>query len=294
MPMNLIQLAPIIATISETILYLRRKSLLPQNMIHCNQICWEHKDPSVSDGIRFVCRVCRKRIPIREGSIFRNSRLPLNTLLLLVYCFANRISMTETLKLLVNAVSHTTVVQWFSYLREIMSHWLLNNPIVLGGNNAIVQMDEALIGNKRKYNRGAARGLQQWVFGMLDTVTKQCVLRLVADRTGNTLLPYITQYCVQNCEIHTDQGAMYNSLPQYGFTHKTVCHKDEFVAIDGTHTNNIEGFWSHLKNHFKCMCGTNLASLPLHVDEYMYRHNRKNHGDVFDLLLQDIATQYPV
>ena len=31
-----------------------------------------------------------------------------------------------------------------------------------------------------------------------------------------------------------------------------------------------------------------------HVHEFVYRYNRKNEGKIFDLMLIDIATYYPV
>ena len=33
---------------------------------------------------------------------------------------------------------------------------------------------------------------------------------------------------------------MYETLDKHGYIHKTVLHKQEFVAPGGTHTNNIE------------------------------------------------------
>ncbi len=294
MPVNILELAPIIATISETIAFLRQKGLLAQNMAHCGTPCYENANPNTSDSIMFQCRICKKKISVREGSIFSRSRLPLKTLLVIIYCFSNGVSFTETRKLLVNAVNKNTIVQWFAYLREICSQWLLANRIILGSNGAVVQMDEALVGSKRKYNRGAFRGNHNWVFGMLDTNTENCILRIVPNRKSTTLMPIITQFCVPNCEIHTDEGSMYNPLSQNGFTHKTVCHTNEFVAQDGTHTNTIEGFWGRFKRHFQSMCGTKNSQFALHVDEFMYRQNRKRDGNMFDVFIRDIATFYPV
>ena len=46
-----------------------------------------------------------------------------------------------------------------------------------------------------------------------------------------------------------------------------------------------------MKNHFKTMHGVTFDNLPLHLDEYIYRWNCKNEGDIFDLILNDIAEQ---
>ena len=294
MPLNVLQLAQILSSVSETISYLRNKGLLAKNMFHCGRECYENRNPNTSDTVMFQCKVCRKKISVREGSIFSRSRLPLKTLLVLIHSFANSLSMTETMKLLVGAINKNTVVQWFTYLREICSQYLVSHPVVLGQNGAVVQMDEALVGRKRKYHRGAILGMHEWVFGMLDTITKQCVLRIVKDRKSQTLLPIIQANCAANCEIHTDEGSMYNCLGPNGFTHKTVCHTNEFVSPEGIHTNEIEGFWGNFKAQFKSMRGTQKSLFPLHVDEMMYRQNRKFDGDMYDVFISDIAHFYPV
>ncbi len=164
----------------------------------------------------------------------------------------------------------------------------------MGQNGSVVQIDEAFIGAKRKYNRGYHRGITQCIFGMIDITTKRCVLRLVPNRKSETLVPIIKEYCEENAEIHSDQGTMYQNLMEEGFVHKTVCHEDNFVGPNGVHTNNIEGFWGHLKKHFRGMNGTNRDMLPLHVDEYMYRQNNKMNGDLYEIFLRDIARLYPV
>ncbi len=129
---------------------------------------------------------------------------------------------------------------------------------------------------------------------MLDVTTKKCVLRLVQNTKAETLVPIITNYCVQNAEIHSDEAAMYAHLNDIGFVHRTVCHTENFVGPNGVHTNNIESFWGHLKRHFRSMNGTNYWMLSLHVDEYMYRQNNKFNGELYDIFLRDIAMFYRV
>ncbi len=292
--MNIVELSEAISDVESTIKYLRNKNLLRKSYDHCGQQCYELYHKSTSDNLTFRCKVCRKKFSIRQDSIFSKSRLKLQNLLVLVYAFANGFSVTDAKKLLHDVVSERSIIQWYSYLREVCSEALLNTPIQLGGNGSIVEIDEAVLGAKRKYNRGYNRGITQWVFGLIDITSKKCVLRLVPNRQAQTLVPIITQNCVPNCTIHSDEAAMYTGLSGHGFTHRTVCHKDNFVAPNGVHTNTIEGFWGHLKAHFKAMNGTNRDMLPLHVDEFMYRHNNKGNGNLYDIFVQDIARYYPV
>ena len=292
--MNIVELSSIIGDIDSTIKYLRHNHLLKSDLDHCGQRCLEIFDNKTSDNWMFRCRRCRKKFSIRTDSIFSKSKLTLQNLLLLVYCFANSFSVTDARKLLKGLVSEKAIIQWYTYLREICSLSLLNTPLQLGSNGSIVQIDEAVIGAKRKYNRGYVRGITQWVFGMVDTTSKQSVLRLIQDRTAATLVPIIRQYCVPNAEVHSDEFASYNGLNGHGFVHRTVCHKDNFVSPQGIHTNDMVSYWGNMKTHFRSMNGTNMNMLPLHIDEYMYKHNNRQNGDMYDIFMQDIARFYPV
>jgi len=49
-------------------------------------------------------------------------------------------------------LSEPTVVDWFNFLREESTYNLLQEPILLGGEGNIVEIDESLM-VKRKYQR---------------------------------------------------------------------------------------------------------------------------------------------
>ena len=142
-------------------------------------------------------------------------------------------------------------------------------------------MDEAFIGHKRKYNRGAFRGNQYILFGIIDTETKKCIVQIVPNRERATLLPIIRTHVPLGTIIHTDSARVYHCLEDVGYEHYMVNHSTgEYVAPDGTHTNTIENLWSHIKVHFKQMRGTKESMLPIHLDEFIYRWNRKFDGGV--------------
>ncbi len=292
--MDIINLSSLIQDPKSTIKYLRQNNLLKESYKHCGKHCCEIVAKNTSDKSIFRCRQCRKKFSIRKDSIFSKSKLKLQHLVVLLYAFSSGFSVTQAKKLLNKAVSEKSIIQWYTYLREICSLSLLYAHIRLGADGSVVQIDEAFIGSKRKYSRGYDRGISECIFGMLDVTTKQAVLRLVPNIKTETLVPIIKEYCVDNAEIHSDEAAMYRNLTNDGFIHKTVCHQDNFVAQNGIHTNNIESFWGHLKNHFRRMNGTNRNMLPLHVDEYMYRHNNKQNGDLYEILIRDIAKFYLV
>ena len=78
------------------------------------------------------------------------------------------------------------------------------------------------------------------------------------------------------------------------YTHNTVTHQREFVSRTGIHTNWIELFWGNMKIKLKSRRGLQGRMLDGFVDEYLYRYNRKNEGNLFQLMLTDIANYYPI
>ena len=88
-------------------------------------------------------------------------------------------------------VSEPNVVQYFQYFRDYCSHWLLENPIQLGGVGYTVQIDESLL-SKCKNNRGRSLP-QRWIFGIYDVEKKLVYSREVPHRSAATLLPIIQE-----------------------------------------------------------------------------------------------------
>lgn len=294
--MNFLQLAALLHSIDDIIQFLREKNILRSQFLCCGQECSIIKD-RCSDGQIFRCARCRKKKSIRYQSFFSKSQLPLRILLTIVYFFTQGTPVTEAWKHLKGDVTEGTVIQWYAYCREICSQYLLNARDILLGETpgSIVEIDECFLRGKLKYHRGNpnARAEPRILFGMVDTVTKHCVVRIVPDRKQVTLLPIITRYVHANATIHSDEAAMYKILGRMGYTHRTVKHKLEFKAADGTHTNNIENLWSHIKYMNKKIKGTNEKMLALHLDEFIWRWNSKHmHGNTFDRFIEHIAQYY--
>lgn len=295
--MNLLQLGAIIQSTQQVILFMREHGLLAETIQCCGHDCTLMNDNG-SDGEIFRCQVCRKKKSIRTGSFFSRSMLQLRHLLCLLYFFANGASVTETRRYLKDMVGKNSIMQWFTYLREICSESLLKkDEIILGeGDNSIVQIDECFMGGKLKYHRGnpQGRGSQQVIFGMIDTQTKKCVVNIVPNRKKETLIPIIQKHVTPGATIYSDEAATYKCLRQKGFVHRTVKHKTEFKSATGVHTNIIENLWSNLKYINKKRKGMARQIVPLVLDEFLYRWNRKLDGEMFTLFIEDIARYYPV
>lgn len=105
----------------------------------------------------------------------------------LAYFWAHDITNDATIGML--GLSNKTICQWFSFFRDVCSHWLQTHPFQLGGQGVIVEIDESLVA-KRKYNIGHVVE-QQWIFGAIEVRPdgeRLGFLRMVENRTQDTLL----------------------------------------------------------------------------------------------------------
>ncbi|CAB9523254.1 Inherit from opiNOG: protein Hydra magnipapillata [Seminavis robusta] len=187
---------------------------------------------------------------IYHGSVLQNCRLPKNEVLHLFYLYLMRVPTVPAALMLGWTVE--VVGKWMRHCRQLVAEMVIQEDretIMLGGPGIIVEIDESKFG-KRKYNKGR-RVTADWVLGMVErTEQRKLAMIAVPRRTANVLIPLITAFVRPGSVIHTDQWKAYNRLgyfADYNYTHKTLCHKKEFVAKDGTHTQTIEGSWSFMK-----------------------------------------------
>ena len=90
------------------------------------------------------------------------------------------------------------------------------------------------------------------------------VIIQVEKRDKQTLHDIIKREVVLGSIIHSDGWPAYNGIAQYGFTHNTVNHIENFVdPLTQAHTQRIESLWRPLRlKVVKNMCGTSPDLLP--------------------------------
>ena len=118
--------------------------------MECNVEKW----PKLNGQELFQCKsiICRKQYSIRTNSFWFKSKLPLNVLIGISYFFAIGSSFTELYKHSKGKISKPSIIQSFSYFRDLMTTYFVNNRVIF--NNCTVLVDETFIGSKRKYGRG--------------------------------------------------------------------------------------------------------------------------------------------
>jgi transposase-like protein len=113
----------------------------------------------------------------------------------------------------------------------------------------------------------------------------QIVIRMLADVTQKPIGPLIRQTIAPGSKVYTDEYGIYARLPQWGYTHQTVCHAaGEFARDDDgdgfceVHVNTLEGFWSLLRSWLRLHRGVSQERLLLYMGFFEFVHNVRRRG----------------
>ena len=87
-------------------------------------------------------------VSVRDGSFFHKSKFTLQKWLILFYWSVREYPVTDAAE--EAKVEPNTAVAVYQWLREVCSMKLIQTRIQLGGNGAIVQIDESLFRHKPK------------------------------------------------------------------------------------------------------------------------------------------------
>ncbi len=234
----------------------------------------------------FSCRFCGHHIYPCAGTPFENTRTPLQSWFYAIYLFTTTrhgVPAKELQRQL--GVTYKTAWRMGHEIRKYMG--VVDGD---GGLSGTVEVDETYVGGKERGVVGRPskeRSAKTAVFGMVQR-GGDVMTRVVPDTKKDTLLPIIGQNVAKGSLIKSDQFPAYKGLVTMGYSHASVNHRVRYV--DGTtHTNTLEGFWSH----FKCsMTGTHRSISAKHMQKYLvefeFRFNLRGSqaSTMFDRLIQ--------
>lgn len=272
--------------------------LQQRGILHTARLCANNHTMTLSltdRQDRWRCRQgnCQQDIPVRTGTWLQGSRLTYRQIILFIYCWSKELTSISFCECELG-IGKEAVIDWNNYLREVCASTLLANPVILGGPNTTVEIDESLF-SRRKNAVGRVLP-QQWVFGGICRETGDCFMFTVPDRTAATLMPIIRANILPGTTIMSDQWRAYNAIGTVpGLTHQTVNHSVNFVDPNsGANTQRIERSWKAAKERNKRHNGTHRNMLDSYMCEYMWRNRIKvRHLNAFDTILQDISLFWP-
>lgn len=236
---------------------------------------------------------CATKLSAFRGTFFERSQLSLTEICILVNIFLsdNRAKISYAVSEL--QCSQTTVVDWFSFCREVVADYVVQQSQPLGGPGKVVEIDEAKLG-KRKYNRGRLL-TGQWVIGGIERGQDQTkvFLQSVPDRTSETLIGVIKRFVLPGTTIMTDCWKGYDQLRNEDFQHFTVNHSLNFVdPTTGAHTQNIERLWVEVRKRVP-KGGFRAEYLDEYLFDTLFRKMERDYKRRRHIFWQAVATLYP-
>jgi len=229
-----------------------------------------HRNAESPEGLAFYCVQCKRRFSVRNGTFFSRSRLSIPQILKIIIYFVNDITVSQASAF--SKLGHSTIIDWYSFCREVCAHALDMDNMVIGGPGIKVEIDETLM-FKRKYNRG--RLVQKhWFFGGYCVEQKRGFLIPVSKRDKATLVPLIEKHIAPGSIIESDQWLAYRDLSTMGWVHRDVNHSTNFVDPEtGANTQGVESFWNLIKRKVKFVQGSQGDLKYQRVIEAVYKHN---------------------
>ena len=201
--------------------------------------------PELPVGGIYQCASCLYQFSVTAGTIMHDSHLPLRKWFLAIYfmCVSKKGVSALQLKRTLGIGSYRTAWYLCHRIREAMGNDPFTGPTLLG----VVEVDETLVGG-RKRNRGRAyKGNKTWVAGAIQRGGNIRVERIPNIRR-HTLHAFIQRTVKDEAEaIYTDELKSYLGIADHDTRHEMVNHSAEQWVVGDVHTNGIEGVWSLFK-----------------------------------------------
>lgn len=271
---------------------------------HLEKLMWDGNVVSPFDAAskvykcknnRYKCSSTGKYFNVRTGTIFDNTKIPLQKWFLALYVFSSHKKGISSHQL-AKDISVTQKSAWFLLhrLRYAFDH--PNFKKVVGN---VVEIDECGIGGQ-SYYKHANKKTKNEEGGTISNKTSVIGLRerggnvkaiVVPDRTKETLLPIIHENVAPDSILMTDELIAYQALDNY-FEHYSVNHSAKEFVNEMAHTNGIENFWSHLKRGIDGIYHQiSKEHLQSYIDEFLLRFNTRKFTtqNRFDLVLSGVT-----
>lgn len=258
--------------------------------------CGHDRVFTYANGKVYKCAKCKKQFSVRVGTIFEDSKIPLQKWYAAIYLITAHKKGISSLQLH-RDLGVTQKTAWYLLHRVRTSLGLNVGSEKLSGE---CEADETFIGgqekNKHKSKRtegtqGRSVKTKSAVAGVIER-GGELRAKKVPDTTGFNLKSFVCRNIKFGSTIHTDEWWGYNGLAA-AFKHGVIKHNQGEYVNGNTHTNTLEGFWSLLKRGvvgiYHSMSDKHLQR---YIDEFVFRYNTRNYSesDRFNVMLNNIGT----
>ncbi|OWA53747.1 hypothetical protein BV898_18169 [Hypsibius exemplaris] len=256
----------------------------------------------VKDGVFVLrCSKCTGSLSMRNGTFLSGSRIDNRTFLWLFTHLCAWRNYTQASIATFTGLDKNTVSEWVTLVREVISVYLRNTPIVLGGHGEVGYADGVWIGTSQKYGRGDPnrgvkdkKGKRILLLVMAEQKSKRIQVRVIRSENKKEVHEILAQCFARGTEIQTDSAGCFLNLDKntgadgdlMEFSGAMVNHsKGEFARWEAGHqisSNKGERMNGLLKRFLVKHNGFPLQTVMLALDEFIY-HTNENDPAVCDL-----------
>jgi transposase-like protein len=245
----------------------------------------------LADRRAFSCAHCGDHVYPCAGTVFQDSRTPLQVWFYAIYLFVTTrhgVSGKELERTL--GVTYKTAWRMGQQIRQLMAK--ADGFAMLKGH---VELDEAYVGGHRPGPVGRGALGKTIVMGMQERGG-----RFVSETIPNVKTATLRDVVLRNVEkgaaVSTDELTAYSLLKKDGYDHRRVNHSKKkwqtynYRRNEYHHTNHVENFWRLFK---QSIASTHIHVSAKHMDRYLKEFTfRSNHramtNAMFDLLIASV------
>ena len=245
----------------------------------CCTRCGDTAVTEIKGRGQWDCLGCSYQFSVKSGTIMHDSHLSLRKWFVAIYlmCEARKgVSARQMHRML--GVARKTSWYLCHRIREAMGNDPFDGPTLFG----VVEVDETLVGGRKRGTGRGYRGNRTWVAGAIQRGGKVRLERIPNVRR-HTLHDFVKRTVKDETEaIYTDELKSYIGIEDHDTRHETVNHSAEEWVIGDVHTNGIEGVWSLFK---RSIVGSFHRMSVKHLDRYLeeleWRYNNRDNPQIF-------------
>ena len=251
--------------------------------------CGSPNYSKLNGEFRYHCNTCNTSFSVTVGTIFHNTKLPLQKWFLAVSLVVNAKKGIAARQL--GRDLHVTKDTAWRKLMQIRKAMYEYGDLLQG----IIEADETYIGGKNKNRHkekkttgGQGRGGEDKtpVFGVVQRDGKVSA-KTVKDAKKETLQKIIMEKVKKGSTIMTDEWLGYKGLSKK-YVHKVIKHNEGKYVDGDIYTNTLEGFWSLFKRGFIGQYHQlSKRYLNRYLDEFCFRYNNRLNPNLFGLIIEN-------
>lgn len=245
--------------------------------------CKHDKINRFSDGKRYRCAKCKQDFTIKTGTLFGESKIPLQKWFIAIYLLTTRKKGISSIEL-AQQVGVSQKTAWFMDMR-IRESLKQGKGKLIG----VVEADETYLGGKHIRRDGFRK--KSAIMGMTERGGEMRAMQ-IPNRETHIVLNALTENVDRDAHLMTDDAGVYRKTNRIGYKHDSVKHSRRVYVRGNVHTNSIESFWALFKrNYHGTYHSMSKKHLDRYIDEVVFRFNNRevDMSAMFDEVTKRIA-----